>query len=224
MAKHSLSVQPRVLTGRAVKKLRAQGLVPANIFGNHIDSVNVQVNTKTFSKLFNEVGESTLIYLQVEGEKEERPVLVREVVNHPVSGQLQHISLNQVNLKEKVTAPVSLVLEGEAPAVTEKAGILVQQLDEIEIEALPTDMPENITIDISSLKAVDDAIAVKDLHLDSSKIKVETDLESIIVKIEPLAAEEPVEAPAPAAGETPAGEATPAAGETPAPEPAAAEE
>lgn len=199
MIKHTLAVQPRTTTGRQVKRLRAQGTTPANIFGKKIPSVAIQLNTKTFSKLRREVGESTLLYMQVEGEKDERPVLVRDIVFHPVSQEILHISFNQVNLKEKVTAPVAITLTGESPAEREKLGILVQQLDEVEVEALPTDIPEGFQVDISGLAEVGASIAVKDLSIDASKITIKTDPEAVLVKIEPLAAEEKVEAPIPVA-------------------------
>lgn len=204
--KHTLSVEPRKIIGRKVKQLRRDGFVPANVFGKHAESINVQVPVKDFARTYQEVGESTLLYLSVSGEKEARPVLVREVTRNPVTGETLHVDFNQVSLKEKVTAPVKIVLVGEAPAEKDKLGILVQQLDEVELEALPTEMPENVEVSIEKLAAVDDAIMVRDLGFDEGKITIKTDPESIIVKIEPLPAEEPVEAPA-VEGEVTEGEA-----------------
>lgn len=208
--------------GRDVKKLRSQKLVPGNVFGRKIDSTNLQVSAKDFSKLFKEVGESTLIYLDIKGEKEPRPVMVSEVTKHPVTGQLLHVAFHQVDLKEKVSAKVAVKLSGEAPAEKEKLGILVQQADEIEIEALPTDMPENITVDVSLLSTVGSSITVKDLKLESNKLSVKTDPETIIVKIEELAKEEvvaPPPAPEAAAEEAAPVDETASADETaPAPE------
>lgn len=195
MIKHLLQAQNRTLTGRSVKRLRSQGIAPANIFGKKIPSVSIQVSLKDFDKLRHQVGESTLLYLRLEGEKDERPVLVRDVVIHPVTGKPLHLSFNQVNLKEKVIAPVPVNLTGEAPAEQEKLGILVQQLDEVEIEALPTDIPEGLEVDVSSLTEVGASLSVKDLSVDHTKITIKTDPEAILVKIEPLAAEEKVEIP-----------------------------
>jgi len=211
MSKHTLQAQPRELSGRKVKQLRSQGFVPANVFGKKVESLQIQVDAKVFSKIYTEVGESTLIYLQVAGEKQERPVLVREIAIHPTTSQYLHVSFHQVDLKEKVTAPVKVVLEGEAPAEKEKLGILVQQLDQVEIEALPTEMPENITLDISGLSQVDDSITVADLRL-SPNLSVQTDPDAVIVKIEALAAEEPAEV-APVEGEETAAETTTVEGE-----------
>jgi len=200
MSKHSLKVSKRTVIGRKVKNLRSKGTAPANIFGKKVPSLNISVEVKLFLKTFAEVGESTLLYLEVEGEKEPRPVFVREMVKDPVSGNLLHVVFNQVNLKEKVTAPVPVILSGTAPAETEKLGILVQQLDEIEIEALPADMPENISIDISGLSEVGANISVADLKLDK-KFEVKTDPDTIIVQIEALAKEEIAPAPIVAEGE-----------------------
>jgi len=216
MAKHSLKVTKRILVGRKVKKLRTQGLTPANIFGNKITSKNVSVETKPFQKIFTIVGESSLLYLEVEGEKEPLPVFVRQITKNPVTGELYHIAFNQVNLKEKVTAPVPLIVFGKSPAEAEKQGILVQQLDEVEIEGLPTDMPENIQVDVSVLDVVGSKIIVSDLKLDKTKLVTKTDPETIIVQIEALAKEEvaPVVAPTTPEDETGAspkeGEKTPA--------------
>ena len=226
MAQHSLSAQPRTLVGRAVKALRHQGQTPANIFGKKVASLTIQVNTKDFTKLYAEVGESTLVYLRVEGESDARPVLVREVVYHPVSGQILHVSFNQVDLKEKVTAPVAIELVGEAPAESNHLGILVQQLSEVEVEALPTDMPERVSLDVSGLAEVGAQLLVSDIQL-ASNITIQTAPDTIVAKIEPLAKEEvvapppaaPVEGEVPAAGvapSTPAEAAAPA--EAPKPE------
>jgi large subunit ribosomal protein L25 len=195
MTKHTFSAETRKTLGRAVRKLRAKGIVPGSVFGHNVKSANIQFDTKLFQKLYKQVGESTLIYLTIEGEKEPRPVLVSEVVVHPVTGNTSHVSFHQVNLKEKVTAHVSIRVEGEAPAEKEKLGILVQHLDELEIEALPTDMPEFITIDVSALSEEGQTILVSDLLLDKTKLNIKTGSDTLIVKIEPLAKEEVVVAP-----------------------------
>lgn len=220
MTKHTLSVQARTITGRAVKKLRAQGLVPANIFGKKITSLPVQFVAKEFDLLRRQVGESTLLYLQVAGDKDEHPVLIREIVFHPMTSRILHVSFNQVNLKERVTAPVPVALAGESPAEKEKLGILVQLLNEVEIESLPTDMPEGLQADVSGLTEVGASLTVADLSVDTSRITIKTAPGEILVRIEPLAAEEKVEAPpAPVEGAAPA---APAEGAAPATAPATA--
>lgn len=192
--KHILSANPRKITGRKIKSLRSQGFIPANVFGKDLKSQSLQVKAADFSKLYKEVGESTLIYLSIVGEKEDRPVMVHDVALHPVTDQILHIDFHQVNLKEKTTAQVEIKLTGESPAEKEKMGILVQQLSELEIEALPEDMPESIEVSIASLTTEGDTILVKDIKL-SDKLTVKTDPLALVVKIEPLAKEEPKEVP-----------------------------
>ena len=205
--KHILKAEPRKITGRKVKSLRSQGLIPANVFGKDVKSQSLQVKASDFSKLYKEVGESTLIYL------DDRPVMVHEVAVHPVTDKILHVDFHQVNLKEKTTAEVAIKLTGEAPAEKEKQGILVQQLHELEIEALPADMPESIEVSIASLAADGDAIYIKDISV-SSKLTIKTDPESIVVKSEPLAKEEPKEevpvTPSPATVEESAAQEAPA--------------
>ena len=218
MIQNKFNVQPRQTLGRKVKKLRAQGVVPANVFGKKIPSVNLQLSTKDFQKKYSEVGESTLVYLQVEGEKTDRPVMVSQVTRDPVTGNILHVSFRQVDLKQKVTAPVTVKLTGEAPAEKEKLGILVQQLDEIEVEALPADLLDHVDVDVSGLAEVNQAIFAKDLKLDS-KLALKTEPDAIVAKIEPLAKEEVKEvAPLPAEALAEAGAAPPPAEPAPAAE------
>lgn len=216
--KHILSASPRKITGRKIKALRSQGFIPANVFGKDLKSQSLQVKAADFSKLYKGVGESTLVYLSVEGEKEDRPVMVHDVALHPVTDQILHVDFHQVNLKEKTTASVAIKLTGEAPAEKEKQGILVQQLSELEIEALPEDMPESVEISIESLTTEGDTLQIKDIKL-SGKLTVKSDPEAIVVKIEPLAKEEPKEeVPAPVEAPTPEGEEPAKAEESAAPQ------
>lgn len=204
--KHNFTVAPRQLLGRRVKKLRRENLTPANLFGKNLPSLNLQVDTKKFLDLHREVGESTLVYLTLENETSPRPVFIRAVTFHPVTHQLLHVDFHQVNLNEKITAPVPVKLVGEAPAERDKLGILVQQADEVEIEALPADMPDRLEVDVTGLVAEGDSILAKDIPLASS-LTLSSDPEVIIAKIEPLAKEEIVAPPAPIEGEAAPAEA-----------------
>ncbi len=216
MNKHSLKADKRTTTGRKVKILRREGLLPASLYGKGIASLSLQVNLKDFQKLEKEVGETGLVYLKV-GE-EERPVLISNLQFHPVSGMPIHTDFHQVNLKEAISANVPIILVGDAPAVSEGKGVLIQPMSEVEVEALPTDLPEKIEIDVTTLAEVDAALFVKDLKLDA-KVKLLSDPEAIVAKIAPLAKEEIVEAPAPVEGAAP----VPAEGESPSPEAASSD-
>lgn len=200
MSKHTFKADIRTITGSKVKSLRKQGLVPAVVYGKKAKTANLQISARDFAKLHSQAGESTLVYLTVKGEKEDRPVLIRSVVLHAVNEQILHVDFHQVDLKEKVTANVPVKVVGESPAEKDKLGILVQQLDEVEVEALPTDMPESFELDASVLAEVNQAIFVKDIKV-SDKVKIITDPEQIIAKIEHMAKEEVKEEVVKAEGE-----------------------
>jgi large subunit ribosomal protein L25 len=182
MTRQTITAQTRTVVGRAVKNLRNEGLVPANIFGKGIESKAVSVNAKEFSKVFKIAGETGLIDLVV-GDNTHH-VLVSEFQIHPVTGQTIHVDFHEVNLKEKVQATVPVHVIGESPAVKSGIGNLLQQIDEIEVEALPTELPDHFDVDISNLTEIDQAIYVKDIASGSSKVEVLTDAELIVVKIE----------------------------------------
>ncbi len=194
--KIKLTVEKRKITGRKTKTLRREGILPANIYGKKEKSLSVQLETKSFLPVFKEVGETGLIELKVADEKETRPVLIHNVQFHPVDETPLHVDFYQVDLKEKVTTKVPVELIGESPAVKDKIGILIQPLSEVEVEALPADLPEKIEVNISGLKAINDAVAVSDVKLPEG-VRVLTEGKEILVKIEPLAKEEIV-APPPA--------------------------
>ncbi len=188
MEQTPLAAQARTTLGRKVKKLRAEGLIPAHVFGHKITTTHVQVKSSDFSKVFEKVGETGIIDLTVDGKK--KPVLVKNVQIHPVSGEPLHIDFYQVNLSEKVKVNVPLEITGEAPAVEKKIGLLLTPVSEIEIEALPADLPENIQVDISKLENIGDEIRIKDLKIDRSKIEIHTDEELIVASIGELVTKE----------------------------------
>ncbi|MBI5452308.1 50S ribosomal protein L25 [Candidatus Gottesmanbacteria bacterium] len=187
MEKHSLKAGKRTIAGRKVKNLRKSGILPANIYGKKVKSQAVQVAEKEFTSVFVKAGETGLVELLVDGEKHH--VLIHSVQYHPVSGSPCHVDFLQVDLKEKVTAKVPVVLVGEAPAVKEKTGVLLTLVSEIEVEALPADLPEKLEVDISNLSAIDQSIKVEQLKV-SDKVKVLADLNIEIVKVAPLVSKE----------------------------------
>jgi len=219
MDKHVLKAERRKLVGRKVKTLRREGILPANIFGKKIKSTSIQVNTDELKKVYKEVGETTLLNLQLAGEKEDRPVLIANIQKEPVSDAFIHVDFHQVDLKEKVEAKVPVELTGESPAEKQGIGTVVVYINEIEVEALPTDLPEKFTVDTSKLTEVDQVVYVKDLAIDKKKLGVKTDLESILVKVEPPQKEEVVAPPPAPEGEVPSKGEAPAEGAEAAPVP-----
>lgn len=185
MDRLSLNAEEREVLGKKVKRLRKIGKLPGHVFGKGIDGENVLVVAKEFLKTFKEAGGSGLIDLKI-GKEKVRPVLVREVQYNPVGGEIIHVDFYQVNLTEKVKVPVPLVQIGEQPEMVKLGeAIILQTLAEVEVEALPTDLVEKIEVDISSLKALDDAITVGQLNYDKSKLTISVAQDEIVVKLAP---------------------------------------
>lgn len=219
MDKFTLKAVKRTETGRKVSRLRVKGILPANIFGKKVKSLAIQLPEKEFAAVFDKAGETGLIELVVDAEK--RPVLVHNIQYHPVLNSPVHVDFYQVDLKEKVTAKVPVVIVGEAPAVKDKVGVLLHLLSVIEVEALPADLVDKIEVDTSKLAAIGDSIKVSDLKV-SDKIKILNEMEQEIIKVAPLvskeaeqmAKEEAAAASAAAAGAAATTEAAAAAGAT----------
>lgn len=187
MKRPQLKVEKRTVIGKKVRKLRRDGILPANIYGKDIKSVSVQVPIKEFITLYKEVGKTGLIDAEFDGKA--RPVLIHEVHINPITRAPLHADLYQVNLKEKITTMVPVVITGEPAAVTEKIGLLMQTLSEVEVEALPEALPENIEVNVEKLAAIGDQVTVGDVKVPSG-VTILTDSGQVIVKIDELVSEE----------------------------------
>ncbi len=193
MDKQILKADKRKIVGRKVKTLRKDGILPANVYGKKVKSQAIQLKLSEFEKVFKAVGATGLIELVVDTKK--NPVLVHSTQVDPVTEAVLHVDFLQVDLKQKVTTSVPVELTGESPAEKQGLGTIVQHTDEVEVEALPTDLPEKFEVDLSKLEEVDAAIFIKDLGVDAKKVTIQNDLEQIIVKVEALRKEEEIIAP-----------------------------
>jgi len=214
MQEIKLKAQKRDLVGRKVKQLRTKGIIPANVYGKKIKSQAISLNKDDFGKVYNEAGETGIVKLLIESEKEERPILIQNLQKDPVTEEPLHVDLRQIILTEKITANIPVELTGLAPVAQQKLGILIQTTSEIEVEALPLDLPEKFIVDVSKLENVGDQISVKEIEVDRKKIELKVADDLVVVKIEPLAEEEVAPAPVvPAEGEAAVEEAAPVAEE-----------
>ena len=159
----SLSVKLRKEFGRKTKSMKAQGKIPAVVYGPNVKNASLEVDEKEFKKVFRQAGESSLIEFVLE--KEKRPVLVNSIQKDPVSGNIIHIDFFQASLKEEVEVAVPLVFLGSAPAEKDLGGTLNKNILEIEVRALPQNLPHEIAVNIDALKTFEDHILVKDLVL-----------------------------------------------------------
>jgi large subunit ribosomal protein L25 len=208
----SLTVRPREVTGRHVHALRRAGQVPATVYGHLQAAISVQADAKEIDRIWQRAGRTHLIDLRIEGQPVRR-VLIREFQRNPRTGAPFHADFFAVNLLEKLTADVPVVLTGESPAVSDlKVGQLLQTVNTPKVECLPTDLPPQIHVDVSGLGAVDDSVTVADLTLPEGVILVGVEPSEVIVKVAALRVREEAEEAA-AEGEAPAAEAEAAGGE-----------
>lgn len=187
MEKVSLEVEIREKTGKGSSgRLRRRGYIPAILYGGKEAPQSLIVNIKDLEKaLSTEAGENVIISLKV-GDKT-RTVIVKDLQVDPVRGDLLHADLCQISLKERLKASVPIVVRGEAPGVKE-GGILQHRLREIEVECLPTEIPESIPIDVGDLR-IGNSLHVKDLRV-TGDIKILADGEESVVSIVPPTVEE----------------------------------
>lgn len=183
----TLEAKKREVTGKKVKKLRKEGLLPATVYGKDIKSVSLSVPVKEFLRVYDKVGETGLVELKFDGKSQ--PTLISSVQIHPVTRLPLHGEFHAVKLTERIKANVPVELVGESPAVQNNIGVLLQTVNEIEVEALPTDLPEKVEIDVAGLAEIDQQVTVGQLKIPSG-VEVLTLAEEIVVKVAPAISEE----------------------------------
>lgn len=204
MTQSNFSVKARDIKVKG-KKIRRDGLIPANIYGAGKPSTAIQIPPKDFKKLYQEVGETGLVYLQVGDKKTKIPVLIDDVQENAFGSEILHVAFKQVDLKDKITTEIPVVLVGEFEM---KEAVLVTVRDTIEVEALPTDFPEHFEINIGELTEIGQTITLADLKFDRSKVELvigEEGEEAPVVLVQELR-EEVEEEPEPVDGEEEVGD------------------
>ena len=171
------------------------------IYGHNVDAVPVLVDGRDFVKAFQKVGRNQLVDLQL-GDEPVRKALIREVQRSPRDGDLLHVDFYQVNLTERIESEVPIEIVGEVELVSKGEADLQRGLHVLKVECLPTDLPPVITVDVSSLKEIDDEIRVKDLRTPAG-CEILDEPDDLIVKVATHREEVEEVAPAPAAAEVP---------------------
>lgn len=179
-----LSAKIRKDTKKGLKNLREKEILPAVLYGSKIKNLNLELNLKEFEKVYKEAGESSLVSLNVEGQKEKFLVLIHDIQFAPLSGKPIHVDLYQPALKEEVKVTVPIIIEGKSLAVKNLEGTLVKNITDIEIRALPQKLPKEIKVNVERLKTFDDYILIKDLQLPEG-VKVVRDPEEILISVSP---------------------------------------
>ncbi len=197
---YTLDAQSRNIVGKKVSQLRVQGLVPAVIYGAHVDPVTLQIPYRPLEIALGHAGGTHLINVNFDGKTQS--VITREVQRDVLRGTIMHVDFLAVDASTRITAEIPVHIVGESSAVSQRLGMLLQGTATLSIEAVPAELIDAIEVDISGLKAVGDAIHVRDLKV-SDLLEILNDPDELIVRINPLRAVEETEE---AAEETPTSE------------------
>lgn len=173
------------------RRLRKKGLIPAVIYGKK-ENIIIDIDEKEFKAvLHSDYGENAIVNIHItpDGKKRStKQVFIKEVQHNPISEKILHIDFYQFTVDKAITAKISVQVKGEALGVTQQEGVLDHILWEIEVECLPTDIPEKFEVDVSKLM-IGDSIQVKDLFL-PPKVKILIDMEQAIISVVPPKKEE----------------------------------
>lgn len=172
MEKVVLKATKRDVIGKQVKAMRREGKLPAVIYGRHLEPISIALEAHSAGLALAKVSASSLVTIDVEGK--EYPALVRERQRDFIKGNLTHVDFLAVDMNEKLRTSVGLAFVGVSAAVKDYNGILVHNLERLEVECLPGDLPERINVDISMLKQIGDIIRVRDLAV-SDKVRILAD-------------------------------------------------
>ncbi|ARK28447.1 50S ribosomal protein L25/general stress protein Ctc [Halalkalibacter krulwichiae] len=182
-----LKASPRQdLRGSATRKIRKQGLVPAILYGNKIESQPVSVEGADFLKTVRSVGKNGLFSLEIAGKKNHQ-VMIHDIQIDPLKNEYTHIDFFEVDMTSEIEANVPIRLEGEAPGLKE-GGMLSHLLYEMSVKCLPADIPEEIQVDVSNLN-VGDSIQVADIR-SSVSVEITNEDDETIVTVQIQAAEQ----------------------------------
>lgn len=163
MQKIVIQATRRDVTGKKVGALRRSGQLPGVMYGRHFESTPIVMDMREASKTLFNLSASSIVTIQLDGK--EYPVLVREKQRNYIQNTLKHVDLQVVSMTEKIRSLVTVELIGISPAVKNMNGVVVQSLNQVEVEALPSDLPERYELDISSLENIGDSLLVSDLKV-----------------------------------------------------------
>jgi large subunit ribosomal protein L25 len=177
MEKVVLNATKRDVIGKQVKALRREGKLPAVIYGRHTEPVNINLDAHTASLALAKLTSSSLVTIKVDGT--EYPALVREKQRDYIKNRLLHVDFLAVSMTELLRTSVNVHFIGVSPAVKDYNAVLVKNLEQLEVECLPTDLPEAIEVDISALKRPGEGIRVRDVQI-SDKVRILNDADTMV--------------------------------------------
>lgn len=186
----SLDLQPRSQTGKKVNRLRRDGIIPVHVYGRGIDSRSLQCDLKPLLAVLRKAGQNTPISVTVPGETGKYLTFVREIQFGPVKGEMLHVDFMHVSASEQVTVSVPLIMTGVSPAARQAGVSVLQVFRDVQVTALPLDMPSELTVDLSSLESMEDVIRIADLVLPKN-VSIAGEAEDTLVRLELAREEDP---------------------------------
>jgi len=178
-----LELEPRTVLGKKVKQLRREGTIPVHLYGPGIEPRSLQCENRQLLRVLAQAGSTSPINLSVSGESGERLVFAREIQWSPIRSEILHVDFLAVSATEKVTAQVPINLVGESPGARETGGSVAQALYNLDVEALPLEIPNEVVIDLSILVDSNSVVRAGDLELDSN-VTMLTDPEAMVVRVD----------------------------------------
>ena len=178
----TLRLSKRQVTGKKVKRLRRKGIVPVHMYGSGTEALSLQTDALELQQLLPRVGTNVPLQIELEGAAGENICFVREVQRHPVTEDILHVDFLRVDVSQTIQAEVPVNVVGQAPAVGELNGTLLQQLQTILIEALPMNVPASLDVDVSGLDDFEKAVYVSDVTVGSS-VTVITGADEMIARV-----------------------------------------
>jgi large subunit ribosomal protein L25 len=188
----SLTLSPRNITGKKVRALRRQGVVPVHLYGLNSNPSSLQVTLDSVQPILSKARGNVPITISVEGEDGKDICFVRDIQRHPVTEELLHVDFLKVDVKQRVRAEVPVVLVGEPPAVRNLGGILLQPFSTLEVEALPLNMPQSFPVDVTVLEDFEASLRVSDITVSDEITILRGDTEMIARVVPPRIEEEAV--------------------------------
>ncbi len=179
----SIQASVRQEQGRKTNALREAGKIPAVLYGPKTKSQMIAVEERAFLKVLKEAGESTLLNLEVGDRKV--PVLIHDLQRDPMQGTVIHIDFYEPPLDKKVKVELPVTVKGVAPAVKELGGTLIRHIQEIEVSALPQNLPHELTVNVEGLATFEDRILVKDIQVPDG-VTIEHNLEDVVAQVIPV--------------------------------------
>jgi large subunit ribosomal protein L25 len=190
-----LTAQHREVTGKKVARLRREGVLPAVLYGHGHDSENLQVDARAFEQLRRKIGRNALVDLHV-ANGSALPVLVQHVQEHPINRRPVHIDFYLVSMTEELEVEVPVVFTGHSEAAEKEGGTLLHLINQVTIRALPGEIPESLTLDVTPLETFDEVLHVSDIPIPPGVTLVTDPTEAIARVQPPRVEEEPTVAPA----------------------------